>query len=71
MPLDAPAAGHAVLFPGKLQHGGNAISRGERYIIVLFMGYEANRSGREPGYVQLLSQQYDSLTAAATPKEEL
>ena len=50
--VDVPAAGHAVLFPGKVEHGGHPITKGVRYIIVLFMGYDANRmSGREPGYV--------------------
>ena len=50
-PVDAPAAGHAVLFPGKVEHGGHPISKGVRYIIVLFMGYEANRmSNRSRGY---------------------
>ena len=97
--MDAPAAGHAVLFPGKVErgghpisrgwrsephlaptptltlalaptptpikveHGGHPISRGLRYIIVLFMGYEANRmSGREPGYTL---RTLDGLEAAA------
>ena len=50
--VDAPAAGHAVMFPGKVEHAGQAITQGRRYIIVLFMGYEANRmSQRESGYV--------------------
>ena len=50
--VDAPAAGHAVLFPGKVLHGGQPITRGTRYIIVLFMGYETNRlTGRGDGYV--------------------
>ena len=49
--VDAPAAGHAVLFPGKVEHGGQVITKGVRYIIVLFMGYEANRmSGKDEGY---------------------
>ena len=33
--VDAPAAGHAVLFPGRVEHGGHPISKGVRYIIVL------------------------------------
>ena len=50
--IDAPAAGHAVLFPGKVEHGGHPVTKGRRYIIVLFMGYDANRmSGKPPGYV--------------------
>ena len=50
--VDAPAAGHAVMFPGKVEHAGEPISKGRRYIIVLFMGYEANRlTGRDDGYV--------------------
>ena len=49
--VDAPAAGHVVMFPGRVEHGGNPISRGTRYIIVLFMGYSSNRSGRGEGYV--------------------
>ena len=49
--IDAPAAGHVVMFPGKVEHGGNAISAGTRYIIVLFIGYASNRSGRPSGYV--------------------
>ena len=44
--------GHAVMFPGKVEHGGHPITKGTRYIIVLFMGYAANRmTGREDGYV--------------------
>ena len=39
-----------VLFPGSLLHGASPITRGTRYIIVLFMGYDANRSGRPKGY---------------------
>ena len=41
-----------ILTPGKVEHGGHPISKGLRYIIVLFMGYEANRmTRREDGYV--------------------
>ena len=58
--VDAPAAGHAVLFPGKVEHGGQPITKGTRYIIVLFMGYDANRmSGRDAGYVR---QRFEELT---------
>ena len=40
------------MFPGKVEHGGQPITKGTRYIIVLFMGYDLNRmSGREEGYV--------------------
>ena len=49
--LDAPAAGHAIVFPGRLEHAGRPISRGRRYVIVLFLGYDANRSGREAGWL--------------------
>jgi len=66
--IDAPAAGHAVLFPGKVEHGGHPISKGVRYIIVLFMGYESNRmSNRTAGYsLQPLRSQ-----AAHSLKDEL
>ena len=66
--VDAPAAGHAVLFPGKVEHGGHPISKGVRYIIVLFMGYESNRmSNRTAGYsLQPLRSQ-----AAHSLKDEL
>ena len=49
--LDAPHAGHAVLFPGRLEHAGQPITRGTRYVIVLFMGFEDNGSGRAEGWV--------------------
>ena len=50
--IDAPAAGHAIMFPGKAEHAGEPITKGRRYIVVLFMGYEANRmSKRESGFV--------------------
>ena len=50
--VDAPAAGHAIMFPGKLEHAGDPITKGRRYIIVLFMGYDTNRmSKRDGGYV--------------------
>ena len=51
MALDAPRAGHAVIFPGRLEHAGHGISRGVRYVIVLFVGADDNRSGRPPGWV--------------------
>uniref|UniRef100_A0A7S4BK02 Fe2OG dioxygenase domain-containing protein n=1 Tax=Chrysotila carterae TaxID=13221 RepID=A0A7S4BK02_CHRCT len=76
--LDAPNAGHAVLFPGKLLHGGAEITRGTRYVIVLFMGYFANRSGRKPGYVLREMQNLRDLpgddgrpTAGGAGKDEL
>ena len=31
--VDAPAAGHAVLFPGKVEHGGHPITAGRRYLV--------------------------------------
>jgi hypothetical protein len=75
--LDAPAAGHAVLFPGSIEHGGHPVSRGVRYIIVLFMGYSANRMSGEPaGYaikglqLQLSGRTTDRM-AAPVDKEEL
>ena len=49
--LDAPHAGHAVLFPGRLEHAGQPITRGTRYVIVLFIGLEDNGSGRAEGWV--------------------
>lgn len=49
--LDGGAAGHVVLFPSKVQHGGRSISKGVRYIVVLFVGVDVNRSGRPQGYV--------------------
>ena len=66
--VDAPAAGHAVMFPGKVEHAGQAITRGRRYIIVLFMGYEANRmSQREGGYVL---ESFAARTGASTAGKE-
>ena len=68
--VDAPAAGHAVLFPGKVEHGGHPITRGVRYIIVLFMGYETNRLSQRPaGYA--LEAAGDSFPAGSLLKEEL
>jgi len=49
--LDGGGAGQIVLFPSAVQHGGRSISAGVRYIIVLFCGTDANRSGRRAGYV--------------------
>ena len=49
--VDAPAAGHVVMFPGRLEHAGHGISRGVRYVIVLFCGYDDNLSGRPEGWV--------------------
>jgi len=62
-PIDAPPgspfaptvlnadAGGVVTFPGKLRHGGNAITSGRRYIVPLFIYVDANRSGKKPGYL--------------------
>lgn len=44
-------AGGVVAFPGKLRHGGSTVTRGRRYIIPLFIYLDANRSGRQPGYI--------------------
>ena len=49
--LDAPHAGHAVLFPGRLEHAGQPITRGTRYVIVLFLGLDENASGRPEDWV--------------------
>ena len=62
--IDAPAAGHVVMFPGKVSHGGYPISKGTRYIIVLFMGYEENRTGRREGHTLEL---YERLSAGGAP----
>ena len=75
--VDAPSAGHAVLFPGKVEHGGHPITSGVRYIIVLFMGYRANRmSHRTAGYALERIQGARSHASAAdaagqAPKDEL
>jgi hypothetical protein len=37
----APGAGHVVLFPGGLQHAGEAISSGTRYIVAAFLWVDA------------------------------
>ena len=40
------------MFPGRVEHAGDPITKGKRYIIVLFMGYDSNRmTGRDDGYV--------------------
>lgn len=44
-------AGGVVAFPGKLRHGGNVVTSGRRYIIPLFIYVDANKSGRDAGYV--------------------
>ena len=50
------------MFPGKLEHGGHPITKGVRYIIVLFMGYASNgMTNREEGYVL---QKYNELTGS-------
>ena len=33
------------------RHGGSTVTRGRRYIIPLFIYLDANRSGRQPGYI--------------------
>lgn len=69
--IDAPGAGHVIMFPGRVEHGGNPISAGTRYVIVLFMGYSSNRSGQPTGYVvDKLLQQIESSKGPST-KEEL
>merc|ERR1712097_196829 len=59
-PVDGGSAGRMVLnadagvvvtFPGKLLHGGNAVTEGRRYIIPLFIYLDANGSGKRPGYM--------------------
>jgi hypothetical protein len=50
MVLNADAGG-VVTFPGKLLHGGNAVTEGRRYIIPLFIYLDANGSGKRPGYM--------------------
>ena len=67
--LDAPHAGHAVLFPGRLEHAGQPITRGTRYVIVLFMGLEDNGSGRAEGWVlRGLEEQRQSACQSSTLK---
>lgn len=43
-------AGGCVAFPGKVRHGGTAITAGKRYIIPLFCFLDENASGKAPGY---------------------
>jgi len=43
-------AGGCVAFGGKLRHGGQAITKGVRYIIPLFVYLDKNNSGELPGY---------------------
>ena len=44
-------AGGVVAFPGKVRHGGSAITAGTRYIIPLFCNIDENASKKPPGYV--------------------
>ena len=73
--LDGSAAGHIVLFPSKVQHGGRMITKGVRYIIVLFCGTDTNRSGRPAGYVlselQRHQQRLQAPQTVALAKDEL
>lgn len=47
-----PDVGCVASFPGRLHHGGNAITSGFRYIIPLFIYLDLNRlSGRARGYL--------------------
>lgn len=47
-----PDVGCVASFPGRLHHGGNAITRGERYIIPLFIYLDVNKlSGKPRGWV--------------------
>ena len=48
MALDG-GGGRVVMFPGKVEHGGAPITSGERYVIVLFMGYARNKSAPPGG----------------------
>ena len=50
------------LLPGKVEHGGAPITSGERYVIVLFMGYARNKSGRPAGWAM---RRHTELVAAA------
>ena len=68
--LDAPSAGHALIFPGRLEHAGRPILRGQRYVIVLFLGYDANRSGRSVGWVLRKLRERDG-AAQRSNKDEM
>jgi hypothetical protein len=58
-----PDVGCIASFPGRLMHGGNAITSGQRYIIPLFIYLDVNKlSGKPRGY--LLSE---AGIPAATP----
>ena len=51
MVLNADAGG-VVTFPGKLLHGGNAVTEGRRYIIPLFIYLDVNKlSGKRRGWL--------------------
>ncbi|KAL1503823.1 hypothetical protein AB1Y20_012290 [Prymnesium parvum] len=69
--VDAPAAGHVIMFPGRVEHGGHPITAGTRYVIVLFMGYSANRSGRPEGYVLEQLEQLRAEARGGEAKDEL
>ncbi len=61
------------MFPGKLEHAGHAITRGTRYIIVLFCGYDSNLSGKPNGWVLQRYKQMNAAThdtAAGLPKKD-
>jgi len=44
----APDVGCVASFPGRLHHGGNAITAGYRYIIPLFIFLDVNRATGKP-----------------------
>ena len=44
-------AGGVVCFPGRVRHGGHAITKGTRYIIPLFCFLDENKSKKTPGYL--------------------
>jgi hypothetical protein len=54
-----------VAFPGKLRHGGAAVTRGRRYIIPLFIYADTNASGRKPGYLRRALPTVDVAAGAA------
>jgi len=43
-----PDVGCVTSFPGRLRHGGNAISSGFRYIIPLFIYLDVNKATGKP-----------------------